>query len=166
LTALRIVFSASPAVCDRFLRPVFCLCISLKTLPKSYLTGRQDGETGQPLGEMPVFCRHDKGAGDKRRALTTRSVERSIHLLAIRAGIIERFHMTPHKLRHFFATKLLRETGDLAMTQEFLGHASPVTTRVYAQPSKGDMLKAHRRAFRRKVPRPRERALPGPDEEE
>lgn len=39
---------------------------------------------------------------------------------------------TPHVGRHTYATQLLEATGDLALVQEALGHASPVTTRVYA----------------------------------
>lgn len=37
--------------------------------------------------------------------------------LAVRADILERFRLTPHTLRHFFATEFLSETGDLALTQ-------------------------------------------------
>jgi site-specific recombinase XerD len=133
---------------------------------RAYLEERRDGESGRPLGELPVFCRHDKRAGDRRLPLSTRSVQYIVHRLAEQAGIAERFHMTPHKLRHFFATRLLRETGDLAMTQDFLGHASPATTRIYAQPSKKDMLQAHDRAFRRRPPPPQQHTLPGLEEEE
>ena len=46
---------------------------------------------------------------------------------------------TAHQLRHWFGTQVHRETGDLRVTQELLGHASPTTTAVYAawSPAKG-----------------------------
>jgi site-specific recombinase XerC len=40
-----------------------------------------------------------------------------------------------HQLRHGFATRVLEATGDLAATQDLLGHASPATTRIYARTS-------------------------------
>ncbi len=67
--------------------------------------------------------------------------------LASRAEILERFHLTPHTLRHFFATEFLSETGDLALTQYALGHASPTTTRIYAQTKREDYRRAHRDVF-------------------
>ena len=47
------------------------------------------------------------------------------------AGTGWRVH--PHALRHTFATNLLEDTGNLALVQDALGHASPETTRVYAK---------------------------------
>lgn len=46
-------------------------------------------------------------------------------------------NVTGHKLRHGFAQRVLDKTGDLAATQELLGHADPATTRIYASPSGG-----------------------------
>ena len=43
--------------------------------------------------------------------------------------------LTPHSLRHAFATKVLEATGDLAVVQDMLGHSSPATTRIYAKVS-------------------------------
>jgi hypothetical protein len=54
--------------------------------------------------------------------LSTGAVQNIFVQLASRAGILERFHLTPHTLRHFFATEFLSETGDLALTQYALGH--------------------------------------------
>ncbi len=58
-----------------------------------------------------------------------------------------RIVMTPHSLRHAFATKILEAPGDLAVVQDMLGHASPATTRVYAKVSSKRMRDAHRTAF-------------------
>lgn len=114
---------------------------------QAYLRGRADGGQGVPLSALPVFSRHDRGAGDRVLPLSTRSVQNTFVDLASRAGILERFHLTPHTLRHYFATEFLSETGDLALTQYALGHASPATTRIYAKTKREDYRRAHGRVF-------------------
>jgi integrase/recombinase XerC len=125
-----------------------------------YLQERKDGEAGAGLAGLPVFCRHDKSASDRRLALSTHAVRAAIGELSEQAGIAGKFDMTPHKLRHFFATKLLRATGDLALTQDTLGHASPATTRIYAQTTRDDLVAAHRKIFDRPS-LPWQHTLPG-----
>lgn len=114
---------------------------------QSYLRARQDGTQGQRLSSLPVFSRHDRRAGGKVLPLSTRSVQNTFVDVASRAGILERFHLTPHTLRHYFATEFLSETGDLALTQYALGHASPATTRIYAKTKREDYRRAHREIF-------------------
>jgi site-specific recombinase XerD len=114
---------------------------------QAYLKARTDGAQKRPLASLPVFARHDRPAGSRVLPLSTRSVQNVFFALASRAGILEQFHLTPHTLRHFFATEFLSETGDLALTQYALGHSSPTTTRIYAQTKRDDYRRAHRNVF-------------------
>ncbi len=113
----------------------------------AYLKARGDGAYTKALARLPLFARHDRGAGSLVLFLSTRSVQNILLELARSAEILERFHLTPHTLRHFFATEFLSETGDLALTQYALGHASPTTTRIYAQTKREDYRRAHREVF-------------------
>lgn len=61
--------------------------------------------------------------------LTTRSVERIVKVHAIKAGIDKK--VTPHVIRHSFATDLLENGADLRSVQALLGHANITTTQVY-----------------------------------
>ena len=115
---------------------------------QTYLSARSDGASGRALHQLPLFARHDRRASGKVLPLTTDAVRLVFNELARAAGI--EIAMTPHSLRHAFATKVLDATGDLAVVQDMLGHASPTTTRVYAQVSSKRMRDAHRAAFGRK----------------
>ncbi len=112
---------------------------------KSYLNARQDGASGKALYQLPVFARHDKGAGKKVLPLSTNSVRSAFNKIRKLAGVEE--PMTPHSLRHSFATKALEVTGDLAVVQDMLGHASPTTTRIYAKVSTKRLKEAHEKIF-------------------
>ena len=71
--------------------------------------------------------------------LTTHAVRMGVKRLVKRAIKVDRdafppkFHLTPHMIRHAFATMALGITGNLALVQDLLGHASPDTTRIYAK---------------------------------
>ncbi len=61
--------------------------------------------------------------------LTTRSVRRVVRKYVLRAGLNSR--ITPHSLRHSFATHMLTDGADLRAVQELLGHENLSTTQVY-----------------------------------
>jgi integrase/recombinase XerD len=112
---------------------------------QAYLAARGDGAKGRALYLLPVFARHDRRAGTKVLPMTTDGVRMVFNDIAREAHL--EISMTPHSLRHAFATRVLESTGDLALVQDMLGHSSPATTRIYAKVSNKKMREAHREAF-------------------
>jgi integrase/recombinase XerC len=80
----------------------------------------------------------------RKTRLTTRAIELLIKKYAIRAGIIKK--VTPHTLRHSFATHLLDRGADLRSVQELLGHANLSTTQIYTHLSIGKLKKEYDKA--------------------
>lgn len=89
-----------------------------------YLAKRHDVE---PF----LFVGHDRAASGREEAvaLTPRSVQRIVKQCAKVAGITKA--ITPHTMRHTFATDLLRNGADIRSVQTMLGHSSITTTQIY-----------------------------------
>ena len=80
--------------------------------------------------------------------LTKRTVERIIKQYAIKAGISKK--VTPHTMRHLFATDLLSNGADLRSVQALLGHSSIVTTQIYTHVTDKHLRDIHKRYHSKK----------------
>ena len=109
---------------------------------RDYLSCRSvlDGASGRPLTAIPLFARHDRGAGKSILPVTTTTgrnivTERVKETLGQEAiGII-----TPHSFRHYFVTTVLRASGNLKMAQELARHKNIAVTQRYAHLSDDEL---------------------------
>ncbi|MBX3004376.1 MAG: tyrosine-type recombinase/integrase [Anaerolineales bacterium] len=110
---------------------------------RSYLQARGslDGASGRQLGSLPVFARHDKGAGNKQVKAITPSTGRNIiaQHVAAALGPEAAGTITPHSFRHYFVTTVLRGTGNLKMAQELARHKNIQVTQRYAHLSDDEL---------------------------
>ncbi|OHA18001.1 MAG: hypothetical protein A2836_01745 [Candidatus Taylorbacteria bacterium RIFCSPHIGHO2_01_FULL_45_63] len=84
----------------------------------------------------------EKNKGDESLPLTSRSVERIVKHYAIKAGISKK--VTPHVIRHCFATDLLSNGADLRSVQALLGHANIGTTQIYTHVTDKHLREIHK----------------------
>ncbi|KKU73662.1 MAG: Tyrosine recombinase XerD [Parcubacteria group bacterium GW2011_GWA2_47_26] len=149
------------------LRVVF-LSEAAQTWLKKYLEARTD------MSEW-LFVRHDKAASrpvilippqrgknpvhkrtgslaitrdDGGNPLTSRSIQRILEHYAKAAGITKR--VSPHTLRHSFATDLLRNGADIRSVQALLGHASITTTQIYTHVTDTQLREVHKNFHRKR----------------
>lgn len=80
---------------------------------------------------------------DKTMRLTPRSAQRILKYYAIKAGISKK--VTPHVIRHMFATDLLRNGADLRSVQMLLGHANIGTTQIYTHITDSELRNIHKK---------------------
>lgn len=113
---------------------------------KDYLSVRNelDGQSGKPLASLPLFARHDKGAGKRIKAMTTTSgrniVKERVHEIL---GDEAKGKITPHSFRHYFVTSVLRGSGNLKLAQELARHSNIQVTQRYAHLSNDELDKGY-----------------------
>jgi site-specific recombinase XerD len=118
-------------------RPIFISSEAAEWL-QQYLDARQDNT-------KPLFIRF---AGSKKvdlsgnfHRLTARSIQRLVAHYALLAGITK--HVSPHTLRHSFATNLLMNGADIRSVQAMLGHSNIATTQIYTHVTDPHLKKIH-----------------------
>ena len=114
---------------------------------RTYLAKRTDMENALfvNLGRMPkAEPRQGRGLSDSNISrLTPRSIERIVKHYAIKAGISKK--VTPHILRHSFATDLLQNGADIRSVQMMLGHANIATTQIYTHVTNKQLKDIHKK---------------------
>jgi len=85
-----------------------------------------------------------KFSKDSDLRLTPRSIQRIVQKYAIKAGIIGK-HVSPHTLRHSYATDLLRNGADIRSVQAMLGHSSVTTTQIYTHVTDTQLREIHKK---------------------
>jgi len=117
---------------------------------KDYLSLRStlDGGSGRPLTSLPLFARHDKGAGKKVKPITT-TTGRNIVTDRVREILGEDSvgRITPHSFRHYFVTTILRGSGTLKLAQELARHSNIQVTQRYAHLNDDELDKGYYEIF-------------------
>jgi site-specific recombinase XerD len=127
-------------------RIVFVSDVAKKAL-KNYLEKRDDMDEALFV-QVPSKAGKDNLARQESIRLTSRSVERIVKNYAIKSGIAKK--VTPHVIRHSFATDLLQNGADLRAVQTLLGHANITTTQVYTHVTDRHLKEVHKRFHGRK----------------
>ncbi|MBN2087928.1 tyrosine-type recombinase/integrase [Candidatus Peregrinibacteria bacterium] len=110
---------------------------------KEYYSMRDDGYE-------PLFLNHRRPRNAKKgdlelkgehRRLTEYTIQEMVRVTAKKAGIVKK--VTPHVLRHSFATELLINGADIRSVQEMLGHSSITTTQIYTHITNKKLKEVH-----------------------
>ena len=100
-----------------------------------------DGASGRPLSALPLFARHDRGAGKKVLPITTTTGRAIVHQRTCESlGSEHQGVITPHSFRHYFVTTVLRASGgNLKLAQELARHRNITVTQRYAHLSDDEL---------------------------
>jgi len=108
---------------------------------REYLNNRTDMDEALFIQEGPRVVKLEEQNVSLR--LTPRSVERLVKRIAIEAGIAKK--VTPHTIRHSFATDLLRNGADIRSVQMMLGHSNIATTQIYTHITDKQLREVHKK---------------------
>lgn len=124
-------------------RPIFISHQAAEWI-EQYLSARRDN--GLSLFVRVGGSKKADNSGNHAR-LTARSVQRMVARYALLAGITK--HVSPHTLRHSFATDLLMNGADLRSVQAMLGHSNIATTQIYTHVTDPHLKSIHERFHRK-----------------
>ena len=118
---------------------------------KDYLSARRelDGNSGRHLSSLPLFCRHDRGAGKKVKPIST-DTGRNIIKFRVREAFGDEAQgsITPHSFRHYFVTTVLFGSGgNLKLAQELARHSNIAVTQRYAHMSNKELDQGYWEVF-------------------
>lgn len=117
---------------------------------KEYLKIRAsiDGSTGVPLSSLPLFARHDKGAGKKIKPITT-TTGRNIVSFRVEQFLGKELvgTITPHSFRHYYVTRVLQASGNLKLAQSLARHTNIAITQRYAHISDDELDRGYNEIF-------------------
>jgi site-specific recombinase XerD len=120
---------------------------------RDYLHARAalDGSAGRPLPSLPLFARHDRGAGKKVKPITTTTGRNIVDQRVNEAAGPEAAQaITPHSFRHYFVTTVLRGSGgNLKLAQELARHRNITVTQRYAHLSDDELDQGYYEVFER-----------------
>jgi integrase/recombinase XerC len=126
---------------------------------KEYLSLRAtlDGNSGKQLSSLPIFARHDKGAGKKVKPMTPTTGRRIVRERVVQLLGPELVgKITPHSFRHYFVTSVLRGTGNLRYAQELARHQNIAVTQRYTHIVNEELDRAYYEVFEKRTKPPKD----------
>jgi len=117
---------------------------------ENYLSERieLDESSGETISKLPIFARHDKGAKNKVLGITAKTgrviVQQRVQECL---GEAVKGTITPHSFRHYFVTNVLRQTGNMKVTQDLARHSSIGITQRYVHLANDELDTQYNKVF-------------------